>query len=63
MPLRARLIFASPLLVGRLDAPGAETTLGVYVHYDGQPVDPSRWTTPPFQPTLRTAAIEANVLQ
>lgn len=43
---------------GRLTAPGATRTLGIYVHYDGQPVDARRWTDPPFQPTLRDAAIE-----
>lgn len=47
-----------PVVFGRLDAPGATRTLGVYVHYDGQPVDERRWTDPPFQPTLRSAAIE-----
>jgi len=48
-----------PLVWARLDAPGATRTLGVYVHYDGQPVDPSRWTHPPFEPVLYTEAIEA----
>ena len=50
---------AAPLVIGRLDAPGAERTLGVYVHYDGQPVDAARWTFPPFEPTLCDAALEA----
>ena len=50
---------ASPIVYGELDAPGAERTLGIYVHYDGQPVDPKNWTHPPFEPTLYTAAIEA----
>ncbi len=50
---------ASPLLFGELRAEGAARTLGVYVHYDGQPVDPSRWTHDPWTPTLYTAAIEA----
>ncbi|HTQ80948.1 MAG TPA: M20/M25/M40 family metallo-hydrolase [Thermoanaerobaculia bacterium] len=48
----------SPVLFGRLDTPGAKRTLGVYVHYDGQPVDRESWTSPPFSPTLRSAALE-----
>ena len=28
-------------------------------HYDGQPVDPTNWTHPPFEPTFYTAAMEA----
>jgi acetylornithine deacetylase/succinyl-diaminopimelate desuccinylase-like protein len=50
---------ASPLVLGRLDVPGASRTLGIYVHYDGQPTDPSNWTHDPFEPTLCTAAMEA----
>jgi len=50
---------APPLVWARLDAPGAQRTLGVYVHYDGQPVDPASWTHPPFEPVLYTAALES----
>jgi acetylornithine deacetylase/succinyl-diaminopimelate desuccinylase-like protein len=50
---------ASPLVLGRLDVPGASRTLGIYVHYDGQPTDPANWTHDPFEPTLYTAAMEA----
>ena len=50
---------ANPIVLGRLQVEGAARTLGVYVHYDGQPVVPERWSDPPFEPTLRTAAIEA----
>ncbi len=51
-----------PLVVGRLDAteaPESARTLGVYVHYDGQPVDPTEWTFGPWTPTLTTKALEA----
>ena len=48
---------ASPLILGRLDVPGASRTLGIYVHYDGQPTDPANWTHDPFEPTLYTPAI------
>ncbi|MHC5004634.1 MAG: M20/M25/M40 family metallo-hydrolase [Planctomycetota bacterium] len=49
---------APPLVHGALRVPGATRTLGIYVHYDGQPVEPERWTTPPWTPTLHSAAIE-----
>ncbi len=38
---------------------GAKRTLGIYAHYDGQPVVPSSWTSPPWSPTLRSGALEA----
>ena len=50
---------APPVVYGELLVAGATRTLGIYVHYDGQPVDPSQWTHPPFEPTLYTAAMEA----
>jgi len=50
---------ASPLILGVLDVPGATRTLGIYVHYDGQPVDSTNWTHPPFDPTLYSASMEA----
>lgn len=48
---------APPVVTGRIDAPGAQRTLGIYVHYDGQPVDETRWTNGPWNPTLYTAAM------
>ena len=54
-----RLDGAPPLVHGRLEVPHAARTLGIYVHYDGQPVDAASWTHPPFEPTLYTRAIEA----
>jgi acetylornithine deacetylase/succinyl-diaminopimelate desuccinylase-like protein len=44
---------APPAVFGELRAPGATRTVGLYAHYDGQPVNPPDWATPPFQPTLR----------
>jgi len=44
----------APVVVGRLDADPTRPTLGVYVHYDGQPVSTGDWRTPPFEPTLCT---------
>lgn len=50
---------APPVVYGRLDVPGATRTLGIYVHYDGQPADPAAWTHDPFEPVLYSAAMEA----
>ena len=49
---------APPLIYGEINTPGATRTLGIYVHYDGQPVDETRWTHGPWQPTLYTASME-----
>ncbi|MDJ0962116.1 MAG: M20/M25/M40 family metallo-hydrolase [Acidimicrobiia bacterium] len=48
----------APIITGRLPAVEATRTLGVYVHYDGQPVDSDAWLSGPFEPVLRTAKIE-----
>ena len=50
---------APPIVYGELKVPGATRTLGVYVHYDGQAVNPAEWTHAPFEPTLYTASMEA----
>ena len=49
---------APPLIYGEIDTPGATRTLGIYVHYDGQPNDETRWTQGPWEPTLYTASME-----
>ncbi len=48
-----------PIVYGELRAPGAERTLGVYMHYDGQPVVPEAWTQDPWRPTLYDGSLEA----
>lgn len=48
-----------PAVFGELKAPGATRTIAIYAHYDGQPVDRSRWASEPFKPTLRDKPIEA----
>ena len=49
---------ANPIVLGEIQTPGAKRTLGFYAHYDGQPVDPREWATPPFEPALRDKTIE-----
>ena len=47
---------AGPIVFGEMRQPGARRTLGIYVHYDGQPTDPADWTTSgPWTPALYTA--------
>ncbi len=47
----------SPAVYGELMQPGARKTLMLCAHSDGQPVDSSIWTTPPFSPVLRTKEV------
>lgn len=47
---------AIPAVFGELRTPGARQTVLFYAHYDGQPVDPSKWLgSAPFDPSLRGA--------
>ena len=46
---------AGPVVVGELRAENPTAVVGVYVHYDGQPVDPADWSVPPFSATLMSA--------
>lgn len=43
-----------PAVYGELRTPGATRTVVFYAHYDGQPVDSTRWASSPWQPVLRT---------
>ena len=49
---------APPHIYGEIGPAGAGRTLGIYVHYDGQPVDIANWKHDPWQATLYTAAME-----
>ena len=49
---------ANPVVFGEIKTPGAARTIVFYAHYDGQPLDPKEWATPPFAPTLRDRQIE-----
>ncbi len=54
-----RLEGAPPLVLATLPGHNAKTTVSFYAHYDGQPVDPSQWNAPPWQPVLRESRIYA----
>jgi acetylornithine deacetylase/succinyl-diaminopimelate desuccinylase-like protein len=48
-----------PAIFGELNIPGATRTIAIYAHYDGQPVDSSKWASEPFKPVLRDKSIES----
>lgn len=48
----------SPAVFGHLRVPDAESTVVLYAHYDGQPVEPEAWASPPWTPTLRDKRLE-----
>ena len=49
---------APPVVFGELRTPGATKTIALYAHYDGQPVDRSRWKGDPWTPLIRTDLVE-----
>lgn len=50
----------NPVVYGEVSVPGATTTLSFYAHYDGQPVNPQKWTggLNPFTPVYIDKPIE-----
>ncbi len=52
---------APPVVFGQIVTPGAEHTIVFYAHYDGQPVTPSEWAIPPFQPAVNTVGSEPRI--
>lgn len=44
---------ASPIIVADLKVPESHRTIAFYAHYDGQPVDASRWMSDPWKPVMR----------
>lgn len=53
-----RLPGVPPVIYGRLDVEGADRTLALYAHYDGQPVVKENWRHGPWQPTLYTKSLK-----
>jgi len=46
----------APIVYGEIRVPGATRTLGIYVHYDGEPFGTAEWVSGgPFTPKLFTA--------
>src|SRR5882762_9126347 len=59
--VKARLLEESgvpPVVFGEINTPGATRTLMFYAHYDGQPLDPKEWATPPWQPVFRDRPLD-----
>jgi acetylornithine deacetylase/succinyl-diaminopimelate desuccinylase-like protein len=50
---------APPLVVAEVRTPSAKQTVAFYAHYDGQPVDATQWTTPPWQPVVKDGFVYA----
>ena len=50
---------ANPIIYGEMKKPGATRTLCFYVHYDGQPVDETKWKHAPFKPVLYSGPMDA----
>ena len=48
---------ANPIVFGEIKTPNAKHTIVFYAHYDGQPLDPKEWVTPPFTPTSSPSTI------
>jgi acetylornithine deacetylase/succinyl-diaminopimelate desuccinylase-like protein len=49
---------APPAVYGEIRTPKASRTVVFYAHYDGQPLDPKEWATPPWQPVVRDRPLE-----
>jgi acetylornithine deacetylase/succinyl-diaminopimelate desuccinylase-like protein len=50
----------NPVVFGEVRVPGAKNTLSFYAHYDGQPVNPAKWTggLQPFEPVFIDKPVE-----
>ncbi len=50
----------NPVVYGEIKVPGAKRTIGLYAHYDGQPVNPKQWANgmEPFKPVFITNSLE-----
>ncbi len=49
---------SNPVVFAQKNTPGATQTLMIYIHYDGQPVNPGDWASDPWQPVMRTDMVE-----
>jgi acetylornithine deacetylase/succinyl-diaminopimelate desuccinylase-like protein len=49
---------ANPAVYAERLTPGADTTILIYAHYDGQPVNAADWASDPWVPVMRTGMVE-----
>jgi acetylornithine deacetylase/succinyl-diaminopimelate desuccinylase-like protein len=49
---------SNPVIFAQRQAPAATRTLMIYIHYDGQPVNPENWASDPWVPVMRTDMVE-----
>ena len=49
---------APPAIYGQRMQPGARLTIMIYIHYDGQATDLSRWQSDPYKPVVRAGRLE-----
>jgi acetylornithine deacetylase/succinyl-diaminopimelate desuccinylase-like protein len=49
---------APPAVYGEILTTGAARTIIFYAHYDGQPLDPKEWATPPWEPVVRDRPLD-----
>ena len=52
-----RMVGTPPIVYGYYPVKNAKQTIAFYVHYDGQPVDKTKWTQDPWQPTYYSDAL------
>ncbi len=50
---------APPAVMAEVVSPRARRTVAFYAHYDGQPVDPARWSGRPWEPVVRDGSLES----
>jgi len=49
---------SNPVVFAEKRVPGASKTIMIYIHYDGQPVNPANWDSDPWLPVMRTDMVE-----
>lgn len=52
----------APYVLAEKRVEGASKTILFYAHFDGQPVIPDNWVSPPFEPQLRKGPVSATTL-
>ncbi len=58
--LHGKTAGVNPVVYGEIKVPGAKRTIGLYAHYDGQPVNPKQWANgmEPFKPVFISNSLE-----